>query len=115
MATVTIAAGVQSINLAPLKSSQVAAFLDAGKPTSQSETIVSNQRLIAQSITQAKDPFAQDLTLDELIAKIDDQFSWAEVNEIPLKVLEVTGLRKADPGEAPAAEDSTSSESTAAL
>lgn len=114
MATDTVTVGGQIITLAPLKSSQVAAFLDAGKPASQSETIVSNQRLIAQSITNAKDPFAQDLTFDELIAKIDDQFSWDEVNETPLKVLDVTGLRKAEPGEAPAAAESTSSESTAA-
>jgi hypothetical protein len=115
MARIIVTAGGQEITLAPLKSSQVAAFLDRNNVgASQEETVATSLRVIAQSIVQAKDPFAQDLTLEQVIEKVDDEFSWKGVNEGFLKVLDVTELRKAEPGEAPAAADSTSSESTSA-
>jgi hypothetical protein len=115
MAPVTIAAGGQELTLAPLKSRQVAAFFDANDPNAKQSAVVDlSLRVIAQSLQNANDPFAQGVSSDELPAKIDDAFSWREVNEAFVAVLDVTGLKKAPEGEAPAAADSTSSESTAA-
>lgn len=115
MATVTVNAGGQVLTLAPLKSRQVAAFFDANDPSAKQSAVVDlSLRVIAQALQNANDPFTQGLSVEQIAEKVDGEFAWREVNDTFVVVLDVTGLRKASEGEAPAAEDSTSSESTAA-
>lgn len=114
--TNTITLGGNAHNVAPLKALQVAEFYDAieaSENETKVQTITRSLRTVARSLRNAGSPLVEGLDEAQAIAKIDDVADWTEVDAAFGKVLEISGLKKAPQGEAPAAE-STSNESSAA-
>jgi len=108
MATVTI--NGQEYPLLPLRSRQVVeVVLNKTEPGDQKTIVEQGLRGVAYSLLNGKSFDGQ--TVDQ-VADLVDQIPWAEYNAAWSTVLEITGLKKAAAGEAPAV-DSTSSESAA--
>lgn len=115
MATVKV--GESDLNLAPLKSLQVAEFMDdatSGNPQSASSVIRRSLRVVAQSLANGGSPQAE--KIDDAIAALNEKIAYTDLDPAFREVMKITGISleaKSPEGEAPAAE-STTGESSAA-
>jgi hypothetical protein len=114
----TVTLGGTEYNAAPLKTLQVASFYDsldaAGDKETRTSALTRTLRTIAQSLKNSGSPLVEGLTDEQAIEKINDVAKFSEIDPSFSKVLEISGLRKEPEGEAPAAAESTSSDSSAA-
>jgi hypothetical protein len=111
----TITLGGAESPIAPLKTVQVASFLDATQNTKTNVQICSlSIRVLVQSLQNAKAPLVEGLDDNAAFEKINDQMSFFELQPAFVTVLNLSGVKVPEPGEAPAAMDSTSNEPIAA-
>jgi hypothetical protein len=118
MANRSITLGGETRLVAPLKSLQTAEFLDAVAAAPENESKVSSWtraiRTLARSMMNGGDPLVSGLSEDDAIQKINDTaITFNEIDPAFAAVIELSGMKRATAGEAPAAE-STSSASSAA-
>jgi hypothetical protein len=111
----------EKYTLGELRSSEVAALVDeqakqTAETTATERTLLS-QRVVAQSLANGGDSLVAGLKIDEAIAKVDQFIGWSQLNRMFLAVLDVTEIKaeKQSPGEAAAAESTTSTSSVAPL
>jgi len=98
---------VNGFTLAPLRVRQIRSFFTLPLPTSTDERFEQNLQVVAASLVNAG---RKDATADSL----GDELTLRELHELHAAVVEITGLKAADPGESVATVETGSDSSTVA-